>query len=124
MKRARLIVFRGNGRSFSAGFDLGDVEAQREGDLVLRFVRIEMLLQAVGTSPARTVALAHGKVFGADLFARCRHRIAAAGTTFRMPGLKFGWCWERAASRRSSGPNGRRTCSRKRPPSTPTSPVR
>jgi len=59
---------------------------------VLRFVRIEMLLQAVATSPARTVALAHGKVFGAgaDLFACCHHRIAAAGTTFRMPGLKFG----------------------------------
>lgn len=89
---ARLIVFRGTGRSFCAGFDLGSLETQSEGDLLLRFVRIEMLLQAVATSPARTVALAHGKVFGAgaDLVAACRYRVAAPGTTFRMPGLKFG----------------------------------
>jgi enoyl-CoA hydratase/carnithine racemase len=89
---ARLLVFRGAGKSFSAGFDLSDLEAQSEGDLVLRFVRIEMLLQAVAGSAAQTVGLAHGKVFGAgvDLFAACRHRIAAPDAVFRMPGLKFG----------------------------------
>ncbi len=89
---ARLIVFRGSGRSFCAGFDLSKLEAQSEADLLLRFVRIEMLLQAVAMSPARTLALCHGKVFGAgaDLVAACGHRVAAAGTTFRMPGLKFG----------------------------------
>lgn len=91
-QHARVLVFRGAGRSFSAGFDLSDLEAQSEGDLVLRFVRIEMLLQAVANSPAQTVVLAHGKVFGAgvDLFAVCRHRVAAADAVFRMPGLKFG----------------------------------
>ena len=90
--QARLLVFRGAGKSFSAGFDLSDLEAQSEGDLVLRFARIEMLLQAIAASPAQTMALAHGKVFGAgvDLFAVCRHRIATAEAVFRMPGLKFG----------------------------------
>ncbi|NRF72069.1 enoyl-CoA hydratase/isomerase family protein [Aquincola sp. S2] len=89
---ARLLVFRGAGKSFSAGFDLSDLEAQSEGDLVLRFVRIEMLLQAVAQSPAQTLGLAHGKVFGAgvDLFAVCRQRVAAPDAVFRMPGLKFG----------------------------------
>lgn len=89
---ARLLVFRGEGKSFCAGFDLSDLEAQSEGDLVLRFIRIEQLLQAVASSPATTLALAHGKVFGAgvDLFAVCRRRVAVAGSLFRMPGLKFG----------------------------------
>ncbi len=89
---ARLLVFRGSGRSFCAGFDLSDLDTQSDGDLLLRFVRIEMLLQAIATSPARTVALAHGKVFGAgvDLVAVCKHRVAAADAVFRMPGLKFG----------------------------------
>jgi len=90
--QARVLVFRGAGESFSAGFDLSALETQSEGDLVLRFIRIEMLLQAVACSPAQTVALVHGKVFGAavDLFAVCRHRIAAENATFRMPGLQFG----------------------------------
>lgn len=89
---ARLLVFRGSGRSFCAGFDLSNLDAQSDGDLLLRFVRIELLLQAIATSPARTLAFAHGKVFGAgvDLVAACRYRVAAAGTVFRMPGLRFG----------------------------------
>lgn len=89
---ARLLVFRGAGKSFCAGFDLGEFERQSEGDLLLRFVRIEQLLQAVANSPAQTLALAHGKVFGAgvDLFAVCKQRIAAPDSVFRMPGLKFG----------------------------------
>ena len=43
----RLLVLKGNGRNFSAGFDFMDYEAQSEGDLLLRFVRIELLLQAL-----------------------------------------------------------------------------
>lgn len=89
---ARLLVFRGEGRNFSAGFDFTGAEAQSEGDLLLRFVRIEMLLQAVATSPCLTLGLAHGRSFGAgvDLLAACRHRIATPDATFRMPGLRFG----------------------------------
>nr|WP_054019482.1 enoyl-CoA hydratase/isomerase family protein [Piscinibacter sakaiensis] len=88
----RLLVFRGEGRNFSAGFDFGDVESQSEGDLLLRFVRVEQLLQAVAGSRCMTLALAHGRNFGAgvDLFAACRHRVASADSSFRMPGLKFG----------------------------------
>jgi enoyl-CoA hydratase/carnithine racemase len=89
---ASVLVFRGNGRNLSAGFDFTGYEQQGEGELVLRFVRVEMLLQAIASSPCLTVGFAHGRNFGAgvDLFAACRWRVAAADAAFRMPGLGFG----------------------------------
>lgn len=88
----RLVVFRGEGRNFSAGFDFGGYEAQSEGDLLLRFTRIEQLLQKVHHAPFDTLALAHGRNFGAgvDLIGACARRVATADATFRMPGLLFG----------------------------------
>jgi enoyl-CoA hydratase/carnithine racemase len=90
--RPQVIVLRGEGKNFSAGFDFSNVDEQSEGDLLLRFVRIETLLQQLAASPCVTVALAHGRNFGAgvDLFAACRLRYCTADATFRMPGLKFG----------------------------------
>jgi len=89
---ASLIALQGEGRCFSAGFDMSEVQSQTEGDLVLRFIRIEMLLNRIATSSCFTVAFAHGRNFGAgvDLIAACNLRVAAPGSTFRMPGLKFG----------------------------------
>jgi enoyl-CoA hydratase len=88
----RMLVLQGQGRNFSAGFDLSGFEEASEGDLVLRFIRIEQLLQAVYYAPYQTMALAHGKNFGAgvDLICSCNRRYAAAGSMFRMPGLRFG----------------------------------
>ncbi len=88
----RLLIIDGAGPHFCAGFDFTDAQAQSEGELALRFIRIETLLQALYHAPCATLALAHGKVFGAgaDIVACCGMRIAAAGTTFRMPGLRFG----------------------------------
>jgi len=88
----RLLVLKGNGRNFSAGFDFTDYEAQSEGDLLLRFVRIELLLQALRHARYETMALAHGRNFGAgvDLICCCDHRIVAPSSTFRMPGVSFG----------------------------------
>jgi enoyl-CoA hydratase/carnithine racemase len=90
--KVAVIAFRGNGRNLSAGFDFTGYEAQSEGDLLLRFVRVEALLQTVARSPCLTVAFAHGKNFGAgvDLMAACKWRVAAPEATFRMPGLGFG----------------------------------
>lgn len=89
---APLLVFRGAGKNLSAGFDFTGYEEQSEGDLVLRMVRIETLLQMVSGSSALTVGLAHGKNFGAgvDLFAACKLRYCTPDAGFRMPGLKFG----------------------------------
>lgn len=88
----RLLVLEGAGKNFSAGFDMGGIEAQTEGDLVLRFIRIEQLLQALRHAPFDTMALAHGRNFGAgvDLVAACARRIATPDASFRMPGLRFG----------------------------------
>ena len=87
-----VLVIRGEGRNFSAGFDFTGFEDESQGDLLQRFVRLETLLQQVARSACLTVALAHGRNFGAgvDLFAACRWRIAAPASTFRMPGLAFG----------------------------------
>jgi enoyl-CoA hydratase/carnithine racemase len=88
----RLLVLSGNGQHFCAGFDFTDFEAAPEGDLLLRFIRIEQLLQALYHAPFAALGLAHGKNFGAgvDLFVACSIRIAAPDASFRMPGLRFG----------------------------------
>lgn len=87
-----LLVFQGEGKNFSAGFDFTGYETQSEGDLLLRMVRIETLLQRVAGSPSLTVAWAHGRNFGAgvDLYAACKLRYCSPDASFRMPGLKFG----------------------------------
>jgi len=79
-----LMIFRGAGTNFCSGFDLGDLVTQSDGDLVLKLIRIEMLLQRL--------ALAHGKVLGAgcDIFCSCAQRVATPDAKFRMPGWRFG----------------------------------
>lgn len=89
---ARCILFRGAGRNFCTGFDLSDLAALSDGDLALRILRIEMLLQRIHALPVVTAAVAGGRVFGAgaDLFAVCDHRIALEGASFAFPGPAFG----------------------------------
>jgi enoyl-CoA hydratase len=88
----RLLVVRGAGAGFSGGFDFGKLEEHSDGDLALRFIRLELLLQDLWHAPFATMALAHGACYGAgaDIVGSCNRRIAAPGTTFRMPGLAFG----------------------------------
>ena len=88
----RLVVIRSEGPAFCAGFDFSGLESQSDGDLVLRFIRIEMLLQRVYHAPFATLGLAHGACYGAgaDLLCACTQRIAAKHTKFLMPGLRFG----------------------------------
>ncbi len=88
----RIVVFRGAGKGFSAGFDFSGLDTQSDGDLVLRFIRLEQVLQAVWSAPFVTMAVAHGPCFGAaaDLMASCAIRIASDDASFRMPGLRFG----------------------------------
>lgn len=89
---ARLIVLSAEGKGFSGGLDLGDVDAMTDGDLVLRLIRIELLLQAVHHCRSATLALVYGPCYGAaaDLVAACQWRVAAPDARFRMPGSRFG----------------------------------
>jgi enoyl-CoA hydratase len=88
----RLLVLRAGAKNFSAGFDFTRIAEASAAELLWRFVRVEQLLQALYHAPFATMALAHGRNFGAgaDLFVACDVRVAAPGTTFRMPGLRFG----------------------------------
>jgi enoyl-CoA hydratase/carnithine racemase len=90
--QTRLVVLSGSGKGFCSGFDLSGFDDLHDGDLVLRLIRIETLLQMVYHAPFPTLALAHGRVMGAgaDLFAACSQRIATPDASFRMPGLAFG----------------------------------
>jgi enoyl-CoA hydratase/carnithine racemase len=89
---SRLVVVQGSGSAFCAGFDFTGIADQSDGDLALRFLRVEQLLQALRHASTATLALVHGPCFGAgaDIVAACSQRVAAPGATFRMPGLRFG----------------------------------
>jgi len=89
---SRLIVLAGDGRAFSAGFDLSGLDRQSDADLLYRFVRVEQLLQKLYRLPVTSLALVQGRCFGAaaDMVAACRFRIASTEASFRMPGLQFG----------------------------------
>ncbi len=91
-EKVRLVSFAAEGPNFCSGFDLSGLADQRDADLVYKLLRIELLLQRVAYAPFLTLALAKGRVVGAgaDLFCACSERIAAPGTTFRMPGWRFG----------------------------------
>ena len=88
----RLIVLEGEGKHFCAGFDLSDLDAVSDGDLLLRLVRIETLLQAVYHAPVPTLAIVRGAAMGAgaDLVAACRRRIVVGSGRFAFPGAGFG----------------------------------
>ncbi|MGE4241777.1 enoyl-CoA hydratase/isomerase family protein [Ramlibacter sp.] len=89
---ARLFVIEGEGRHFCTGFDLSNVAEEDDDRLLARFVRVELLLQAVHAAPFETLALAHGRTMGAgaDLFCACNHRWVAGDASFAFPGAAFG----------------------------------
>lgn len=88
----RLLILRGAGEGFSGGFDFGGLDEQSDGELALRFIRVELVLQALYHAPFATLALVQGACYGAaaDMVLCCTRRIAAPGAKFRMPGLRFG----------------------------------
>ena len=89
---ARMLVIQAEGKGFSGGFDLSDIEQSSDGDLLLRLIRVERLVQAVHHAPIATLALVHGPCYGAaaELVAACQWRVATSDASFRMPGPHFG----------------------------------
>ncbi|MBX3554276.1 MAG: enoyl-CoA hydratase/isomerase family protein [Pseudolabrys sp.] len=90
--QVRLLVFVGEGKSFCSGFDLSTLGHESEGDLLLRFVRIETLLFKVFSAPFVTLAIGKGVTLGAgaDLFAACDRRVALDDLRIGFPGAGFG----------------------------------
>jgi enoyl-CoA hydratase/carnithine racemase len=88
----RLIVFQGNGPSFCAGFDFSNFPDCSSAELLLQFVRIEQMLQAIAYSPIDTLVYMHGSTIGAgaDLAIACRHRATSSNTKLMFPGSRFG----------------------------------
>lgn len=91
-KSCSTLTLTGAGKNFCTGFDLEDVDGQSDGDLLLRFVRVELLLQALHHAPFPILCFAHGRNFGAgvDILLACSDRIADPAARFRMPGWRFG----------------------------------
>jgi len=87
------VAFRAQGSSFCSGLDLSTLESESEGDIALRIVRAELLVQRVHSLPVTTAAIAEGDLAGAgvDLFAACDHRVVTPEVWFSYPGLAFGF---------------------------------
>jgi enoyl-CoA hydratase/carnithine racemase len=88
----RLLVIRGNDRNFCTGFDLSGIEHLTDADLMLRFIRIELLLQKLAAVPLVTIALVTGRAIGAgaDIVVACDRRFATENASFSFPGAGFG----------------------------------
>jgi len=88
----RTLVIRGEGKSFSSGFDLKAIEKLSDSEVASRILDVELMLQALYHAPVLSVALVQSMAFGAgaDLACCCHRRIASPDSRFCMPGLNFG----------------------------------
>ncbi|MBN9263625.1 MAG: enoyl-CoA hydratase/isomerase family protein [Hyphomicrobium sp.] len=89
----RLLVLRGEGRNFCAGFDQSDAATIDHLEISARTMQIEALLQLLWQAPFVTVARVQRAAFGAgaDLVAACDYRLGTDGVRMAFPGFrKFG----------------------------------
>ena len=104
----RLLVLRGEGKNFCAGFDFSDLEQQSDGDLLHRFVRMELLLQALYHAPMATLALCHGGDIRRGRRSGVRLRPARRRSWHEVP--HAGSAVRRSRSARAGWPAHRRRC--------------
>ena len=88
----RVVVIRGEGRSFSAGFDLLDSSWAEIGPLERSCEWGRAMADAVAQMRAVTVASIQGHCVGGGmvLAAACDLRVAAADATFKIPEVDLG----------------------------------
>lgn len=88
----RVLLVTGAGRTFCGGFDFGGYEGQSQGDLLLRFVRINELLSRLRNARYVTVAWVNGPAIGAgaDIACACLVRLGTSRARLRFPGYQFG----------------------------------
>jgi len=91
-KQARVVIFRSSGKVFCSGFDFSKYQSESIGDLLHRFVSIELMLQDLRQAPFLSIAYIDGAAFGAgaDIATACTWRIGTQSAKFRFPGFQFG----------------------------------
>ena len=91
---ARVVVLRGAGRVFCAGGDVNDMP-RRRSEAEYRATRLPVersIARAVRALDKPLIAQVHGAAIGGGcvLAALCDMRVAAAGTRFGLPEVRFG----------------------------------
>jgi enoyl-CoA hydratase/carnithine racemase len=88
----KVVVVRGAGRAFTAGFDLDDTRWRELGAPERSAETGRAMADAVAGMRAITIASIQGHCIGGGvvLAAACDLRIAAAGATFRIPEIDLG----------------------------------
>ena len=90
--QAKAVILRSKGKVFCSGFDFGGYKSTSIGDLLLRFVEIELMLQDLRQAPFLSIAYVDGPAFGAgaDIAMACTWRVGTKNSKFRFPGFQFG----------------------------------
>jgi enoyl-CoA hydratase/carnithine racemase len=88
----KVVVISGEGKSFSAGFDLRDPTWSELGPPERSAVVGRAMADAIGSMGALTIASIRGHCVGGAvvLAAACDLRVVAAGATFRIPEVDLG----------------------------------
>lgn len=93
MPGVRALVFRGEGRAFSAGADISEFGTAPSIMAARRARHDRDLWWLLLTLPVPTIARMHGFCFGAglELPLCCDARVAAEGSTFALPEVTLGY---------------------------------
>lgn len=88
----RVVVIGGEGRAFSAGFDLDDRSWARLGPPERSAAVGRAMAEAIGGMPALTIAAIRGHCLGGGmvLASACDLRVASTTATFRLPEVDLG----------------------------------
>jgi enoyl-CoA hydratase/carnithine racemase len=93
-REVRVLVVEGSGPAFSAGHDLGEMVATREGGEFYDelFRACAAVMQALQALPQPVIAKVHGvaTAAGCQLVAACDLAVAADEARFATPGVKIG----------------------------------
>jgi len=102
--RARCLLITGEGRNFSAGYDIGDLPEAGFADQAERLVAhpFAAALDAIEAYPHPTLAALSGHAIGGglELALACDLRVAAAGIKLGMPPAKLGLVYSHTGVRK------------------------
>jgi len=90
--QARVVILRAAGPVFSAGHDLGELEASGEAELRSLFALCTQVMEAIRLLPKPVIAQVHGlaTAAGCQLVASCDLVVASEQASFATPGVKIG----------------------------------